>query len=212
MRTPANSITPFCHAKSLKMHAEYPRRDITALVLAGGQGRRMGGVDKGLQPYRGRTLVEWVHASLAAQSAGIWVSANRSTDTYRELGMRTLPDRRPGYPGPLAGIEAGLAACHTAYLLVSPCDTPHIPGDLGPRLWQAMQDGNAELAYACDQTRHHYLHVLLRTTLAGSLAAYLDQGGRAVRHWLGGRRVAQVGWDDDCFGNLNATEQLASAP
>lgn len=186
------------------MPCSYLRDQITALVLAGGQGRRMGGRDKGLLDYRGRPLARHVADALADQAATVLLSANRSQAAYRTLGLEPLPDLRADYPGPLAGIEAGLAACATPYLLVCPCDTPHIPADLGPRLWQAMQTADAEACHATDPQRRHYLHLLLRVDAAKGLTAFLDGGGRAVRHWLATKRVAEAPFSAEELENLNA--------
>lgn len=181
----------------------YPREQITALVLAGGQGTRVGGRDKGLIDYRGRALVSHVADTLAPQASSVLLSANRSDSDYRDLGFAPLPDLRPNYPGPLAGIEAGLAASETPYLLVCPCDTPHIPTDLGPRLWQALRKADAQACYAEDAQRRHYLHLLLDTGLAAGLRDYLDNGGRAVRRWLATLTVAQASFSADELANLN---------
>ena len=185
------------------MSAHYPRDLITALVLAGGQGRRMGGRDKGLIDYHGRPLVQHVADALAPQASRLLLSANRSHDAYLTLGMTPLPDLRPDYPGPLAGIEAGLTACVTRYLLVCPCDTPHIPADLGPRLWHALQAQGAQASYATDPERRHYLHLLLHVEMATDLSGYLDAGGRAVRHWLANKQVAEALFRIDELANLN---------
>lgn len=97
---------------------------VAAVILAGGQGRRMGGADKGLLDYRGRPLVEWVLDALAPQVAEILISANRNLDRYARYGRRVLPDALPDFPGPLAGVLAALDAVDTEWLLAVPCDTP----------------------------------------------------------------------------------------
>lgn len=185
------------------MQPSYPRDQVTALILAGGLGRRVGGRDKGLLDYHGCPLACHVADAIAPQAATVLLSANRSLDRYRELGFAPLPDLRPDYPGPLAGIEAGLAACRTPYLLVCPCDTPHVPMDLGPRLWRAMRAAGSEACYAVDPARRHYLHLLLAVDAAQDLCAYLDDGGRAVRHWLAAKHPAEAPFDADELANLN---------
>jgi molybdopterin-guanine dinucleotide biosynthesis protein A len=109
------------------------------VVLAGGLGRRMGGADKGLIEYQGRPLIEWALAALASQVDEIFISANRNLDRYAAYGYRVLPDTLPDFPGPLAGVLAALEAVDTGWLLVVPCDTPHLPADLASRLLQAAQ-------------------------------------------------------------------------
>lgn len=186
------------------MSAKYPKHDITALILAGGRGRRMGGADKGLVPYRGLPLVAHVARSLGGQAAHLLVSANRSEEAYRGLGFTPLPDRRAQPVGPLGGIEAALPHCETPYLLVSPCDTPHIPADLGTRLWAAMSDADAQGAYATASDGDHYLHLLVSVAACGDLSAFLDSGRRAVRHWLADKGFARVRFRVDELANVNS--------
>jgi molybdopterin-guanine dinucleotide biosynthesis protein A len=188
------------------MPEHYPREQITALILAGGKGRRMGGADKGLVAYAGRPLVQHVAASLASQADKVLLSANRSHAAYRELGFTPLADNRPDFAGPLAGIETALASCSTPYLLVCPCDTPHIPRDYGPRLWHDLQKENAELAYAWDGEREHYLHLLLPLASTTDLTAYLDSGQRAVRHWLMGKVAAKARFTPEEMANINTQQ------
>ncbi|MGB9128090.1 MAG: molybdenum cofactor guanylyltransferase, partial [Thiobacillus sp.] len=99
---------------------------VAAVILAGGQGQRMGGADKGLIGYRGRPLIEWALAALSPQVGEILISANRNFETYAAYGHRVLPDTLPDFPGPLAGVLAALEAVNVDWLLVVPCDTPHL--------------------------------------------------------------------------------------
>lgn len=192
----------------MKMPAPYPRNQVTALILAGGMGQRVGGQDKGLLMHEGKPLVVHLAEVLSGQAARLLVSANRSHTEYRALGFTPLPDLRPDYPGPLAGIEAGFAASTTDFLLVCPCDTPAIPADMGPRLWDAMQAANADLAYACDGQRDHYLHALLPAGLAADLSTFLDSGQRAVRYWLADKRAARASFSAAEMLNINEKPQL----
>lgn len=195
------------HAKPRPMHPAYPHNLITALVLAGGQGRRMGGRDKGLVDYQGQALVQHIVRILTPQCGHLLLSANRSHTAYQALGMAPLADLRPDFTGPLAGIETGLAACKTPYLLVCPCDTPHIPEDLGARLWSAQQQQNTKISYAADPERRHYLHLLLQVDSASDLSRYLDNGGRAVRHWLADKHPAEAAFSQVELANLNNLKQ-----
>ncbi|PTT75762.1 molybdenum cofactor guanylyltransferase MobA, partial [Pelomonas sp. HMWF004] len=114
---------------------------IHGLVLAGGRGARMGGLDKGLQLLAGQPLVAHVLARLAPQAAPLLISANRHLDTYAAFGHPVLPDP-PGlnFAGPLAGMLAGLNTLPAdAWLLTAPCDCPHLPADLAARLLAAAQ-------------------------------------------------------------------------
>jgi len=181
---------------------------IAGVILAGGQGRRMGGVDKGLIAYRGRPLIEWALAALAPQVGELVVSANRNLEAYAAYGYRVLPDTLPDYPGPLAGVLAALDAVSADWLLVAPCDTPHLPADLAQRLLAAARQQNAVLAVAADAARVHHGCFIVRTDQRASLAAYLARGERAVRHWQAGLAAVTVRFDAAGFANFNQPGDL----
>jgi molybdopterin-guanine dinucleotide biosynthesis protein A len=183
---------------------------IAAVILAGGQGRRMDGADKGLIAYQGRPLVEWVLDALAPQAGEILISANRNLELYGAYGRRVLPDTLPDFPGPLAGVLAALDVATADWLLVVPCDTPHLPADLALRLLGAAQLECVPLAVAADETRVHHSCFIVRTDQRGNLAAFLARGERAVRHWQAGLSSAVVSFDAACFANLNQPDDLQS--
>lgn len=189
------------------MHATEP---VAAVILAGGQGSRMGGADKGLIAYRGRPLVEWVLAAIASQVEEVVISANRNLDRYAAYGHRVLPDTLPDYPGPLAGVLAALQAVDAAWLLVVPCDTPHLPGDLATRLLAAARHENVPLAIAADDMQMHHTCFIVRTDQRDALAAFLARGERAVRRWQAALPSAEVPFDAAAFANLNRPEDLSS--
>ncbi len=184
------------------------RSRVAAVVLAGGQGRRMGGVDKGLVEYRKRPLIEWALATLAPQVDQLVISANRNLDTYAAYGHRVLPDTLPDFPGPLAGVLAALDAVDADWLLVAPCDTPHLPPDLAARLLQAARQNQVPLAVAADADRTHPSCFIVRTDQRDTLAAFLAHGERAVRHWQAGLASTTVRFDRACFANFNRPEEL----
>ena len=126
-------------------------RHITGLVLAGGRGSRMGGVDKGLQPHLGVPLAAHALARLRPQVGSVMINANRNLAEYRAMGAPVWPDALPDYPGPLAGFLTGLEHCDTPFLVSVPCDSPHFPTDLVARLAQRLELDDAEIAMA--QTR-----------------------------------------------------------
>lgn len=185
-------------------------QDVTAVILAGGQGRRMGGANKGLVDYQGRPLVEWVLAVLAPQVGEIVISANRNLERYAAYGRRVLPDTLPDYPGPLAGVLAALQAVTTDWLLVVPCDTPHLPADLAFRLLGAAQLEGVPLAVAEDDMRIHHSCFLVHTDQRAHLADYLARGERAVRHWQAELSSTTVRFDAAAFANLNRPDDLQS--
>ena len=189
------------------------RAAITGLVLAGGRGLRLGGVDKGLQPWRGRPLVDHVLERLAPQVGAMMISANRNAADYAGRGVRVLADATDDFPGPLAGILAGLRAAATPWLAVVPCDSPRLPVDLVERL----ADGAAATGAVAQRAdgRLEPVCCLLSTTLADDLARYLAEGGRKVEGWIS-RHAAPVRFDrpadSAAFANLNTPEDLAGEP
>lgn len=195
------------------------REHITGLVLAGGRGMRMGGVDKGLQTLHGEPLAAHVLKRLAPQCGALLISANRHPETYMALGApfgaEIVADTLPGFPGPLAGLLAGLRTARTAYLLSAPCDTPGLPADLAARLAHAMDTHQADIATvtttnAQGEVSLHPVFALLRTTLADDLAAFLDAGERKVRAWYARHKTVEVTFTDErAFYNINSLQELS---
>jgi molybdopterin-guanine dinucleotide biosynthesis protein A len=187
--------------------------DITGVILAGGQGRRMGGVDKGLQDLQGRPMVQWVLDRLAPQVGSVLINANRNLARYAGFGCPVLPDRIPDFAGPLAGLHAALAQAATPLILTVPCDSPFLPADLVPRLHAALMADQAELAVARAGGRVHRAFCLARRELLPKLDAFLAAGGRKVGLWHDSLNVAEVDFDDeaDAFDNINTPEQLAGS-
>jgi molybdopterin-guanine dinucleotide biosynthesis protein A len=187
--------------------------DITGVILAGGQGRRMGGVDKGLQDLQGRPMVQWVLDRLAPQVGSVLINANRNLARYAGFGCPVLPDRIPDFAGPLAGLHAALAQAATPLILTVPCDSPFLPADLVPRLHAALMADRAELAVARAGGRVHRAFCLARRELLPKLDAFLAAGGRKVGLWHDSLNVAEVDFDDeaDAFDNINTPEQLAGS-
>jgi molybdopterin-guanine dinucleotide biosynthesis protein A len=179
---------------------------VTGLVLAGGQGSRLGGADKGLQVLDGRPLIALVLERFAPQVGSLMISANRNADAYRAFGDPVIADLRSGFAGPLAGIEAGMATCRTEWLAAVPCDTPLLPLDLVRRLIAAAEAGGTEAAIVAG----HPVFALVRCDLRDALATYLAAGGRKVRDWYASRRTVTVAFDDEAaFANINTPEDLA---
>ena len=191
------------------MAAAPEREAITGLILAGGRGQRLGGVDKGLQPWRGLPLVDHALARLAPQVREVLVSANRNAADYAARGVRVLGDASDDFPGPLAGILAGLRAASTPWLAVVPCDSPRLPVDLVARLAAGLGDAPGAVV---QRGRLEPVCCLLSTALADDLARYLAEGGRKVEGWVALQAVPVVfdrGEDADAFANVNTPEDLA---
>jgi len=193
------------------------RADLTGLVLAGGRGSRMGGIDKGLQPYRGTPLALHALRRLQPQVAQAAISANRHLEVYRGWGVPVWPDTLPDHPGPLAGFLAGLAHCKTPWLVCVPCDTPDWPADLVERLAAAAARADLEVALpavreADGRWRPQPAFCLLGRALHDDLAAYLQAGGRRIGEWARRRRCAEVPFPDArAFDNLNTLADLEQA-
>lgn len=186
-----------------------PRESITGLVLAGGLARRMGGEDKGLVELAGRPMVEHVLDSLRPQVGCLLVNANRNPDRYGAYGHPVIADSLAGYLGPLAGVLTALQHCTTEFLVTAPCDAPLVAPDLVERLHDACISAGADLAVASDGERQQPVFLLLRTSLAPSLEAYLAGGGRKIDAWFGQLRVAEADFSDqpDTFVNVNDPEE-----
>ncbi|GMV48194.1 MAG: hypothetical protein AMXMBFR66_35920 [Pseudomonadota bacterium] len=190
------------------------REDITGLVLAGGRGSRMGGVDKGLQPHLGMPLVMHALLRLTPQVGAMLVNANRNLAAYEAMGVPVWPDPLPDYPGPLVGLLAGLEHATTPYLVTVPCDTPNFPTDLVARLAEALAREDAEIAMAATREPDGALQLqpvfcLLHTTLIESLTAFLQAGERKIDRWTARHRCVQVVFDDAlAFFNANTSDEL----
>ncbi|HSB23944.1 MAG TPA: molybdenum cofactor guanylyltransferase MobA [Burkholderiaceae bacterium] len=189
------------------------RSEITGIVLAGGRGSRMGGVDKGLQNHRGVPLALHALLRLQPQVGEVMINANRNLAAYESMGVPVWPDAQADFAGPLAGMLVGLERCETPYLATVPCDTPNFPLDLVDRLAQALEAEGAELAMAA--TREDGMVVpqpvfcLVKAELLESLVKFLHAGQRKIDRWTAQHRVATVVFDDaSAFDNANTPEEL----
>ncbi|MCH4811535.1 molybdenum cofactor guanylyltransferase MobA [Vreelandella neptunia] len=189
-----------------------PTQELTGMILAGGEGRRMGGRDKGLEPFAGLPLVAHVVKRLEGQVAELLINANRNADAYRFFADRVIADlvmdgAEGGFKGPLMGIYSGLRAAKTPWLLVAPCDSPALPDDLVARMVNGI--GHHDIAVAYDGDRLHPVVALLRTSLADDLAATLAEGERKIDRWYARHAWCKVDMSDcpDAFANLNTEEE-----
>lgn len=180
---------------------------IAAVILAGGRSRRMGGDDKAWLPWRGSTLIEAVVSVLRLQVDELLVVANRYPERYAGIGLRCVGDRRADYPGPMAGLEAGLHATDARWVLSVPVDAPHLPADLVNRLLVSAEAAGS--ARACDADgAQPLIAVYRREPVLPSLARALDAGERAMHRWQAGENIAEVNFAPHRFGNLNTPDDL----
>ena len=185
---------------------------IAAVIIAGGRGRRLGGVDKAWLPWRGSTLIEALVERLRAQGSAarvdeVLVVANQHGERLAAVGLRSVADRRADYPGPMAGLEAGLLATDADWVLSVPIDAPHLPDDLLTRLLAAAATGGSARARDGDGIQP-LIAVYRREQVLPSLMLALDAGERAMHRWQAGLQMAEVGWSLHRFGNLNTPDDL----
>jgi molybdopterin-guanine dinucleotide biosynthesis protein A len=175
------------------------RQDITGVVLAGGRGSRMGGIDKGMQPLNGEPLALHALRRLAPQVGATLISANRTIEIYAQIGKpfgaKVISDAFPDFPGPLAGTASALRAAQTEFVLTVPCDAPYVDEHLAQKLAHALL---------------HPVFALLRASLADDLEASLRAGERKVRAWYARHKAVEVPFaDEHAFYNVNDLQQLA---
>jgi len=192
--------------------------DITGIILTGGRGSRMGGVDKGLQNFNGMPLALHTLLRLSPQVGELMINANRNLSAYEAFGAPVWPDVLADYAGPLAGFLTGLERCETAYLVTVPCDTPLFPQDLVARLALALHAQDAEIAMAAareedGQLRPQPVFSLMRVELMESLVRFTQGGGRKIDAWTGQHRTALVAFDQSgdelrAFYNANTLAEL----
>lgn len=188
------------------------KEDITAVVLAGGQGRRVEEQDKGLLEFRGKNLVEHVIQSLSLQTNDIVVVANRNIETYTALGFPVVSDRIEGFQGPLAGLDAAFSVTGSSFLLCVPCDSPFIPSDLMQKLIDATT-GNNPIVVASDGKRLHPVISLIHRSLWPDIENRLSEGRLRLMDWIeaAGYDVADFSSSPEALQNLNTIEQIDSA-
>jgi len=196
--------------------------EITGLVLAGGRGSRMGGVDKGLQNFNGMPMALHTLMRLQMQVGQVMINANRNLAAYESFGAEVWPDVLADYPGPLAGFLTGLERCETPYLVTTPCDSPRFPLNLVARLAEAMDREQAEIAMAAApekdeqgevKVRTQPVFCLLRIELLESLVHFTQGGGRKIDAWTAQHKTVVVpfnapGDDPLAFANANTLAEL----
>jgi molybdenum cofactor guanylyltransferase len=197
-------------------------QDITGLILAGGRGSRMGGVDKGLQNFNGIPLALHTLMRLGPQVESVMVNANRNLSAYESFGAAVWPDASADFAGPLSGFLVGLERAETPYVLTVPCDTPRLPLDLAERLAEALVRENADIAMAAapetdadGQThiRTQPVFCLIKIELSESLVKFTHAGGRKIDAWTSQHKTVVVPFDtpgDDplAFANVNTLTEL----
>ena len=195
---------------------------MTGLILAGGRGARMGGIDKGLQNFNGTPLTLHTLMRLQMQEAEplsqIMVVANRNLSAYESFGVQVWPDSTDGFAGPLAGFLTGLERCETDLLLTVPCDSPLFPLNLAQRLLDTLVSEEADIAVAAAReedgsVRAQPVFCLMRVNLLESLVKFMQSGGRKIDAWTALHKTVLVPFDSAdvdprAFFNANTLEEL----
>ena len=194
--------------------------EITGLILAGGRGSRMGGVDKGLQNFNDVPLALHTQLRLSPQVGELLINANRNLAAYESFGVPVWPDAASlgDFAGPLAGFLTGLERCETAFMMTVPCDTPLFPRDLVLRLAAAMEAEDADIAIAAareedGQLRAQPVFCLMHSELLESVVRFTQGGGRKIDAWTALHKTVLVPFDlpsDDpkAFFNANTLAEL----
>ena len=187
--------------------------DVTGIVLAGGMGRRMGGVDKGLVRLSGKPMVAHVLARLAPQVGALVINANQNRERYAVFGYPVVADAVGGFAGPLAGLHAGMTQAATDWVVTVPCDSPFLPEDLVARLAAGVVRDGAQLAVAQTFAQPHPVFSLVERNVLDHLGAFLEGGGRKIDAWYATLRIVTVPFDDceAAFRNINTADELAAA-
>ncbi len=185
---------------------------ISGIILAGGQARRMGGVDKGLVEFNGRTMYERISQLLAPQVNEVLVNANRNHDRYRAYGATVVADYLQGYLGPLAGLASGMTAARTTWVITVPCDGPFLNHDYVVRMANEVIE-DTRIVVARDSVRLQPTYMLAETALVDDLKSFLESGERKIDRWFVKHKYRTCDFSDspDCFLNINSEKERQQA-
>lgn len=185
-------------------------QEVTAAIIAGGKGERMGGKDKGWLNIHGQPIIERILHSIQPQVQHIVINANRNISAYQQYNYPVVRDPVSDFSGPLAGFSAVMNIAKTDYILTLPCDTPQIPAQLVERMWQGLVSSNANIAVAHDGERIQPMTALIATHLRPSIEAFLAAGDRKVALWCRQQHATLIDFSDqpEMFFNINTEQQL----
>ena len=186
--------------------------DVTAVILAGGQGRRMGGQDKGLLEFDGKPLVATLIDKLQSQGLDIVINANRNHGAYQRFGYPLVSDKLADYQGPLAGFAAAMGSVDSTFILTLPCDGPLLASDYAQRFLDSYSSRQAPVLVAFDGDRLQPVHAMISVDLLPSLQGFLDEGERKIDRWYAQHDYERVDFSDcaDMFRNINTPADQAS--
>ncbi len=187
------------------------KKRITGVALAGGQARRMGGVDKGLLKLNNKAMIEYVLDALKSQVNYVVINANRNHDIYEKYGYPIVSDELEGFCGPLAGFASAMKVIDTEFMLTVPCDSPFVPEDLVVRLYSKLQGQNADISVAHSGDRLQPVFSLIKKELNDSVSDYLSKGGRKIDRWFEQHKMVVTDFSDkpETFLNINTPDDMA---
>ncbi len=182
--------------------------DITAVILAGGQGRRMGGQDKGLIEFYGKPIIELLIEKLIRQNIKITINANRNQTTYQQYGYPVISDQLADFQGPLAGFAAAMQAVETDFILTLPCDGPLLVNHFVDAFIEAQSRNGAAICVADDGERLQPVYALIRIDLLDDLQLFLQSGDRKIDRWYARHDFTRVDFtkQKNMFANINKPE------
>ncbi len=183
---------------------------ITAVILAGGKGRRFAGNDKGLLIFKQQPLIEHLLAAISPQAVQVMINANRNQEIYARYGYPVISDTMSDFQGPLAGFSVAMSQVATSHIITLPCDAPFISANYVQRMSNALNQQQVELAVAHDGIRLQPVHALISVSLKESLDNFLKSGDRKIHHWYAHHNFVEVDFSDtpEVFQNINTEEQL----
>ena len=188
-------------------------KNVTGLILAGGQARRMGGIDKGLIELGGRSMISYIIAALTPQVGDIIINANRNVSDYEAYGYLVISDDMDNYLGPLAGMASGLKQCNTDYIATVPCDGPVLVDCYVDTLISTAEKSNSKISVAFDGQRLQPVYALIHASLLDDLNDFLISGERKIDLWYAKHHFVKADFSDhkDMFTNINTPEDLETA-
>ncbi len=183
---------------------QYPKKQISGVILAGGKGRRLGGFDKGLLNKDGLPFVAHIQRVLSPQVGHLYINANRNCEKYKQYGT-VIQDLLTDYQGPLAGMQTAIQNCQSKWIVTVPCDGINLSVDLVARLYKSLNEAGAQIAVAYDGQRLQPVHALIDCSLLSSLNDYLADGGRKIDHWYSNHTTVKTDFSDqlEMFRNVN---------
>ena len=192
---------------------EINSNQITAVILAGGRGSRLGGQDKGLVEFNNKALIEHVLDRIKPQVGSIIINANRNNETYEAYGFPVINDEMSDFQGPLAGFATAMKTVKTDYIVTLPCDGPSLPPDLVSRMLAKLNtfsDVSNCIAVAHDGEWLQPVHALIPVALIDSLEDFMENGDRKIDLWYAKHKMVMVDFSDqpNAFFNINKKEQL----